>query len=35
MSKQVSILIDTNVQIMAAGNQDYSTLEKVYFKIFN
>lgn len=29
----MTILIDTNVKIMATGNQDYSTLEKVYFKI--
>lgn len=33
MSKEVTILIDSNVKIMATGNQDYSTLEKVYFKI--
>lgn len=29
----MTILIDTNVKIMATGNQDYSILEKVYFKI--
>lgn len=33
MSEEVTILIDINVKIMAAGNQDYGTLEKVYFKI--
>lgn len=33
MTEEVTILIDINVKIMAAGNQDYGTLEKVYFKI--
>lgn len=33
MSKEVTILIDTNVKIMATRNQDYSTLKKVYLKI--